>query len=241
MGAVQWHFRLSDDTKDKKASPEDGWDWGQGPPDLRRLRPARDPKSTAKSRHVPVRAYSMTMGKHLHLESGAEHDLLRVVDRDPRIELIAAQPLRLQFSKGNSHIPDLLTVSSGGTVTVWDVRPEGRINDKLVRDAEQAGAACRLVGWNYELWSGLELTERLQMLWLTCDRHRPAWADQYVPMLARAAQASGATVGDLRALDDGSGELTSTMWHLMWRGKLTFAAGVPLQDWTPVTWRGDET
>lgn len=248
MGAVQWYFRLPVDTKDKPegtkdkgASPKDGWDWAQGSPDLRGLRPVRDPKSTAKSKHVPVRAYSMTMGKHLHLESGAEHDLLRIVDRDPRVVMIAAQPFRLQFSKGNSHIPDLLTVSVDEKVTVWDVRPEGGINDKLLRDAELTGAACREVGWDYQLWLGSDLRERLKTLWLTCDRDRPSWADQYVPVLEQETRAPGATVGHLRALDDGSGELTSTMWHLMWSGQIIVAKDVPLQDWTPVMWRRGES
>lgn len=242
MATVQWHFRLSDGEKGRKAPPEVEWDWAQqGPPDLGRLWPAREPKSTAKSRHVPVRAFSTTMGKHLHLESGTEHDLLRIVDRDPKVMRVKAQPCRLQFAKKDSHIPDLLTESTDGTITVWDVRPEGKVGDKLHRDAERTGAACREVGWHYELWSGSELQEQLKTLWLTCARDRPAWAHQYVPVLARAALTPGATVGDLRALDDPSGELTATMWHLIWGGQIVLAVGMPLQDWTPVSWRGGAT
>ena len=237
MPAVQWFFQVNH----QKGEEADGagWDWSKGAPDIRSLLPARAPRSTAKSRHIPVRAFCATTGTHLGLESGFEHDLLRVVDRDPQVAWVVAQPLLLVFPQGDDHIPDFLTVTADGAVTVWDARPKERVDDKTHAKALRTGAACREVGWQYELWTGLAREAQLSHIWLARGRRRPAWAHQYIPTLAAASQRPGATIGDLRALDSGRGELVSTMWHLLWTGQIVVDPAVQIQDHTVVSWRGD--
>jgi len=41
----------------------------------------RTPRSTEKSRHIPVQAWSVTLGAPIRVESGVEHDLVRELDR----------------------------------------------------------------------------------------------------------------------------------------------------------------
>lgn len=213
---LTWRFRLDAD------APED-WSWAsRGAPPVERLKPVRKPRSSKRHRHIPPHAYSTTICDFLWLESGLEHDLVRRLDRDPLITRIVAQPLRLSWTGaiGGGHIPDLLTVEAGNLVTIWDVRPAERQEDKFALKSRITRDACAKVGWRYEVFAGLHPIERLNLLWLNGFRQRPAWADRVVADIRRAADRPGVTLGDLFAEDDGTGELKSTVWHMLWHGDL---------------------
>lgn len=60
------------------------WDTGVlGSPDPRAMLPTRRPTSGDFSRHIPHRAYSVTTGGALELESGLEYDVMRWLDGRP--------------------------------------------------------------------------------------------------------------------------------------------------------------
>jgi hypothetical protein len=190
----------------------------------------------------------MTMGDHICLESGLEHDLLRRVDRDPAIRLIVAQPLRLSWpgTKAGSrsrryHIPDLLTADGDGEVTIWDAKAEDRIDDEFRSVVERTRRACHDVGWRYELFTGLANAERLNLIWLHGFRKRPPWADEFEDRLRSAITAADTTLGGLFSLDDGTGRLISTVWHLMWRGVLAVDMAAPITKRTAVTFAKERT
>ena len=61
---------------------------------MTQLKRTRTPKAKAKSKHVPVYAYAVTIRRHLHLESGLEHDLVRELDRQPDVTWLVAQPCK---------------------------------------------------------------------------------------------------------------------------------------------------
>ncbi len=233
---VRWLFQLSD------GEPLE-WFWDEwGTPPMEELRPYRNPRSSENNRHIPVTAYSMTMGDHICLESGLEHDLLRRVDRDPAVRLIVAQPLRLSWpgNKAGSrsrkhHTPDLLTARGNGEVTVFDARPEDRIDEDFRAIVELTRRACHDIGWRYELFTGLANAERLNLIWLHGFRKRPPWTDQIEDKLLSAITAADTTLGGLFALDDGSGKLTSAVWHLIWRGVLSVDISAPITMRTTVT------
>lgn len=214
VDGVAWTFRSGG------ASVE--WDWSAGPPDVGSLAPVRRPLSGAASKHIPVRAFSATTGSHLTLESGLEHDLLRVLDRDPDVRRLVAQPLRLTWPNPGGrrarHVPDLLSVDGEGRVTVWDVRrPEAAETDEFLNVRAMTSAACVEVGWQYEVFIGLPSVHRHNLLWLHGYRIRPVWAaSRETAVLERSG--AGCTLSDLLAESDA--ETRTVAWHLIWAGQI---------------------
>ena len=218
------------------------WEWQRrGVPPLDQLHPVRKPRSSEHHRHIPVTAYTMTNSDIVSLESGLEHDLVRRVDRDPRVTRIVPQPLQLTWTAPASgwHVPDLLTVHDNGSATVWDARPLERQGDDFRTKSAITRDACAAVGWGYEIFSGLGKVERLNLLWLHGFRRRPAWADPFEERIRSAASRQGATLGSLFAEDDGTGELKSVVWHLLWCGVLTIDLLVPWEVHSAVSVRSD--
>ena len=219
-----------------------GWDWQRlGPPPVEQLAPVRMPRSSASNRHIPVTAYSMTNGGVVHLESGLEHDLVRRLDRDPGIVGMVSQPLHLSWTMPErvSHIPDLLTLHDDNAVTVWDVRALEEQDDDFRNKSVVTRDACAIVGWRYEVFTGLGESERLNLLWLHGFRRRSAWVDRYEEKIRRAAGHRNATIGSLFAHDDGTGELKAVVWHLVWSGVLSVDIAAPWKLHTSVAVRGE--
>jgi len=198
------------------------WDWrARGAPPAEDLIPVRRPQSSKRNRHIPVTAYSMTNDGHIVLESGLEHDLLRRVDRDPSVRWIIAQPFRLAWdgTRPGFHTPDLLTLHVDGSVIVWDAKALVDQDSKFQAAVAATTEACAAVGWGYEVFSGLDDTEKLNLLWLHGFRRSPPWLERFKSQVLAAAQ-GGTTFEELFALDDGSGEAISCIWHLVWTGAL---------------------
>ena len=112
--------RVTDWTFRPQGSDPVRWDWSLGPPDVRGLRPIRNPRSTERSRHIPVQAHCFVTGTTLKLESGLEYDLLLMLERDPDAAWFVPQPARLGVRLPNGrrtiHTPDLLMLDSAGRV-----------------------------------------------------------------------------------------------------------------------------
>ncbi|MGW9467376.1 TnsA-like heteromeric transposase endonuclease subunit [Cellulosimicrobium funkei] len=196
------------------------WDWAKGAPRVPSLAPARRAAADALSRHAPVHMSCRTTGGFLVLESGLEHELARELDRDPDVMWIAAQPVLITFTNGSRHVPDLAAEHVDGRVVVWDARPAERRDEKFLRVAELTQQACTAVGWEYKLYDTADTTRRLNLMWLTCFRHRPEWPHHAAKIRLLEYAAASTTVGDLMALDQGDGHVIATMWHLLWAGDL---------------------
>lgn len=227
---VRWEFRLG-------ADPPAEWPWLQrGAPPLNRLAPMRQPRSSEHHRHVPVTTYSMTNRDFVSLESGLEHDLVRRLDRDRRVLRIVPQPFTLSWSGSQQgrHTPDIMSVHSEDAPTVWDVRASEKHDADFTVASAITGTACARAGWRYEVFAGMDDTERLNMLWLHGFRRTPPWADRLGEQIRAAAGADGATLGTVFACDDGSGELISAVWHLVWRGVLHIDMTAPWDRGTAV-------
>lgn len=227
---ADWRFR---------PSPEGAcvsWDWGDGPPPVQSLVPVRRTHSSERSRHVPVAAFSMTTGGHIELESGLEHDLLRRLDRLPSVYWLVPQPVELRWSEPHKfrHVPDLLSVDTDGAVTLWDVRNPRRLDEQFVLQSDRTKDACIAVGWKYEVFTGLGTVERLNLLWLHGYRRRPPWQAEVEANIVAVAEGRNARLGDLFALDDGTGHATSSVWHLIWSGTLRVDLAAKLTDRAPV-------
>jgi hypothetical protein len=227
---ARWYFKVADSDAPME------WQWQErGEPPVGSLLPVRRPKASNRNRHIPVTAFSVTNRGHMLLETGLEHDLLRRVDRDPQVIRVVAQPCQLKWKDEPvaGHTPDLLTLQKDGSVTVWDVRPEEEQDSDFQCAAAATRQACAMVGWDYEVFSGLGPTERLNLLWLNGFRHQRPWNEQFKGQIRQAARIE-TTLGELFDLDDGSGELISTVWHLIWLGDLQVDITELLETWTPV-------
>lgn len=196
---------------------------GSAPPDVRVLRSVRRIRSRSGAGHVPTLAYSTTIGGHLQLESGLEHDLVRDLDRDPNIAWLVAQPARIRGVARSSNtgglVPDLLSVSDGGQVTVWAVRPEDRQDEKFVAQTKQTDAACAEFGWAHQVFAGMHPTRRSNLMWLDGFRRTMPWYSEALAHLS-ADGAYAVTLEDVLEIDNGHGHVLSAVWHAIRHGAI---------------------
>lgn len=229
-GVVSWTFRFD-------TGPQ-VWDWTTGPPDVRALRSIRTPRSTEKSRHIPVQAHSVTLDGPIHLESGLEHDLVRELDRDPDVQWMVSQPVRLGLKTANGrsrvHTPDLLVLGRESAVTIWDVRPVERHDEKFVENRDLTEAACVEVGWGYRVYGGASPVRRDNVRWLTAYRREMPWYPNARDELLGICREPDATVGAVLKADRGAGHLVSAMWHYAWTGAVAIDLDQPIGRSTPV-------
>ena len=212
------------------------WDWSAGDPDPRALRPVRRPRSGAQSKHIPVRAFSTTTGNHLQLESGLEHDLVRLLDQEPTVTWLVSQPCLLAWRTGQlerGHVPDLLSVDADGLVSLWDVKaPAAASSEAFAEVRALTEAACAQVGWRYNAFTGLASAHRHNLIWLHGFRSKPSWSAAHEAAVLEHC-ASGCTLGDLlKAVD---AEATAVVWHLIWTRRVSVDLTHRLAPTTPVT------
>lgn len=186
------------------------------------LKRVRTPTAKAKSRHVPVYAFSMTTQTHLHLESGLEHDLVRELDRQPGVGWLVAQPckLRLPAKRGGrrvEHTPDLLTQHEDGAIRVWDARPESKQDHDFQAKSRLTAEACAQVNWEYEVFSGMPRPRRVNLLWLHSYRRPMPWYSSSLSLLTERFSGSY-TIEQVLNFDLGGGHIVSAMWHGIWSG-----------------------
>ncbi|MCG7323659.1 TnsA-like heteromeric transposase endonuclease subunit [Arsenicicoccus bolidensis] len=196
------------------------WDWTDGQPAVEHLGPVRRVRSSASSRHVPVRALCSTTNTALLVESGLEYELLTWLDHRRDITWVAAQPVELSWSDKVRHTPDLLSVDVRGAVTLWDARSKERQDDDFWLKARRTAKECERVGWGYEVFEGLSEIAGLNLRWLAGARRAPQWLDAVRPQLLEQLADGPRTLGELMALDDGRGFQTSCLWHLIWTQEL---------------------
>ncbi len=214
-----------------------GWDWGAGPPDVRQLGSVRKVRSSTYSRNVPVHAFSMTIGDDLTLESGLEHQLMMMLDRDLDVSWLVAQPFLLRWSPKKSHYPDLLSVRVDGSVTVWDARPAELQDIDFNWKVEKTAEACTTRGWRHRVFPGLSGAEEVNLRWLSMARRQQPWMPAATARLREITHGAGVTFGDIATADEG-GYLLSTLWHLAWRGDVELDLADRWSEDTPVVWAG---
>ncbi|WP_259909188.1 TnsA-like heteromeric transposase endonuclease subunit [Janibacter hoylei] len=204
---------------------------------MRQLGSVRKVRSSTYSRNVPVHAFSMTIGDDLTLESGLEHQLMMMLDRDLDVAWLVAQPFLLRWSPKKSHYPDLLSVRVDGSVTVWDARPAELQDIDFNWKVEKTAEACITRGWRHRVFPGLSGAEEVNLRWLSMARRQQPWMPAATARLREITHGAGVTFGDIAAADEG-GYLLSTLWHLAWRGDVELDLADRWSEDTPVVWAG---
>lgn len=165
-----------------------------------------------------------TTGRHVGFESWLERDHLTLMDFDPGIVAVAAQPFWLHWrdaaGSARRHAPDYFARRCDGSGVVVDVRPDDRIP---ARDAEAfavTSAACEVAGWEFRRVGVIDPVLMANVRWLSRYRHdRCRTAHLAAELLevfgARQPLFAGVSlVGDRLAV-------LPVAYHLLWRGDLS--------------------
>lgn len=214
---------------------------GTSAPDTTALRQVRSIPSRRGAGHVPTFAYSLTVGAHLRLESGLEHDLVRELDRRPDVVWLVPQPARIKVTLDQRqriwHVPDLLSVSDDGRVTVWDVRPADRRDEAFWEIAHSSKEASRSLGWSYELFGGMSVVRRTNLMWLDGYRREMPWYREALTDLTSHLDRAGQfELGLVLEMDGGEGHLLSALWFAIRSGLADCDLDLPLRPETALTW-----
>lgn len=215
------------------------WPWVERP-DVTQLRRTRTPKVLAKSGHIPVFAFCVTTGSHLHLESGLEHDLVRDLDRRPDVTWLVVQPclLRLPAKRRGrrlEHTPDLLSRHEDGSVRLWDVRPQRRQDEDFTVKTRLTSEACVGIGWSHDIFAGMAQVRRVNLMWIHAYRRPMPWYSGSLRLIHEILEVDG-TIGDVLDLDSGGGHVLSAMWHGIWSGQIGCDLDRPFTRATGLSW-----
>jgi hypothetical protein len=166
----------------------------------------------------------VTTGRHVGFESWLERDHLTLMDLDPDIIAVAAQPFWLHWrdaaGKPRRHAPDYFARRRDGCGVVIDVRPDDRIP---ARDAEAfavTSAVCEMAGWEFRRVGVIDPVLMANVRWLSRYRHDRS----RVPHLAAELLAVFGTCRELFAGVSLVGDRLAVLpvaYHLLWRGDLS--------------------
>ncbi|WP_223522216.1 MULTISPECIES: TnsA-like heteromeric transposase endonuclease subunit [Nocardia] len=193
--------------------------------------PVRGFPSYKGQRNLVGRWWTSTTGCHVGYESWLERDRLMLLDFDPEVVGVAAQPFWLFWEtaegKRRSHAPDYFARLADGSGLVLDCRPLDRIQP---RDADAFAAtrrACAEVGWGYEVAGAPDPVRMANVRWLSGYRH----PRHYRPEVAEAVEAASGGGAELSAVAESAGDpiaVLPVLFHLLWCGRLVADLSIPL-------------
>lgn len=196
--------------------------------------PVREFRSYKGRRHYSGWYWSATVGHLVAYESRLELARILLADFDPDVAGITAQPFQLTGEVDGHrrrHIPDILTVTTGGAVTVVDVKPAHRISDVMVRAVfDWTAELVAQRGWAFEVWSGADATLLDNVRFLAGYRRASVIEGDLVPMVLAAAT-EHSTIGSLECAMASAAPLSSVrpvLLHLVWAGLLSADLSRPL-------------
>ncbi|WP_433616894.1 TnsA-like heteromeric transposase endonuclease subunit [Dactylosporangium sp. CA-139114] len=177
-----------------------------------------------------------TTARHVGYESWLERDHLTLLDFDPAVVGVAAQPFWLMWQhdgRPQSHAPDFFARLADGGGVVVDVRPAGRVRPRDALAFEATRQACDLTGWQYRLVHEPDPVRMANVRWLAGFRH---------PRCRRTDLAAAVTevFREPLGLLAGAGRVGDPLvclpnvYHLLWTGVLATDLAVPLSERSPV-------
>lgn len=214
---------------------------------LAMLTPVRKPASYRKQRHLPGWYWFATTGGHVIYESRTELKTLMMLDFDPEVVGVAAQPFALALTDGDFgkttklHIPDYLARHARGRDLVIDVKPAAYADKPQNRRVFAATReACAAAGCDYEVVTGHDPVELANVEWLAGFRRMPAGLEDIRARIVDALGdlANGTLLGELlrRFEPDAPAVLVRpVVFHLLWKGALrTDLCAAPLTERTVI-------
>jgi hypothetical protein len=182
--------------------------------------PVREFRWVRGQGHLPGLWWSVTTGSHVGYESWLERDHVMLLDFDPQVAAIAAQPFWLCWrddaGRSRRHAPDLFARMADGSAVVIDVRPDDRIEP---RDAEAFAAtrgACEMAGWGFRRVGVPDPVQVANVAWLARYRHQRCSSPDLARLLLKAFADPAPLMAGAAAAGDPLAVLPA-LFHLMWR------------------------
>ena len=195
------------------------------------FRPVREFRWARGQRHLPGLWWSATTGSHVGYESWLERDHVMLLDFDPLVAAIAAQPFWLRWrddaGRSRRHAPDLFARMADGSGVVIDVRPDDRIEQKDAEAFDATRNACELAGLSFRRVGVPDPVLVANVAWLARCRHPRCGSPDLAYLLLKAfaepapLMAGAAAVGDPMAV-------LPALFHLMWQHALVADLAVRL-------------
>ncbi|PYC87577.1 hypothetical protein C7C46_04080 [Streptomyces tateyamensis] len=202
--------------------------------DFHQSEPWRKVRSRHGDKHFSGAYASTTMGKLVVHESRLELARLLLADFDPLVHHIYAQPFRLVARVGGRprhHVPDYLLVSTTGAARLVNVKPAERLTDPKIAEAlAWPGEIAERRGWEYEIWSGVDVVVLENVRFLAGYR-RPGVVPQEDVDRAWVGVRDGERLAEAElrlAAGRPRYEARPPLLALLWSGKLTTDLTRPL-------------
>jgi hypothetical protein len=201
--------------------------------------PVREFRWSKNQVHLPGLWWSVTTGSHVGYESWLERDHVMLLDFDPEVIMIAAQPFWLRWrdasGRTRKHAPDLFARRSDGSGVVIDVRPDGRIEDKDAEAFAVTKDACGLAGWDFRRVGVPDPVLSANVAWLVRYRHPRCGGPPGLAGLLRKCFAGPAPLMAGAAAAGDPIAVLPALFHLMWRQELAADLSARLTAETVVT------
>jgi hypothetical protein len=200
--------------------------------------PVRGFPSYKGQRHHSGRWWTATTETLIGYESWLERDWLLLLDFDPNVVGIAAQPFWLCWTtpegQPRSHAPDYFARMLDGSALVLDCRPPERIKDRDQLAFQATRSACARLGWRYEVAGPPSATSLTNAHWLSGYRHPRHYQRDIAAALKDVFEAPTGLFEGAAAIGDPTAVLP-TLYHLLWRHELNVDVTEPLHINSTVT------
>ena len=185
--------------------------------------PVRAFPSYQGQRNFPGLWWAATMGRHVGFESWLERDQVMLLDFDPEVVAVSAQPFWLGWADADGsrrHAPDFFARRRDGTGVVIDVRADDRIRP---RDAEAFEVDFPRVCGGRAGCTGVSVRCRpvlaANLRWLAGYRHRRCLHEERACRLQDVFARPARLMDGARDVGDPIAVLP-VLFHLMWSGVL---------------------
>lgn len=187
-----------------------------------RLPPVRTVRTYAGQKSVTRQYWAATTRGPLLCESHLERHRAMLLDFDPQVTGLAAQPFRLFWPTRRGrrgHVPDFFARRADGEGLVADVRPDDRIEPDDAEAFAATARACELAGWRFERVGVVDPVLLANVKWLAGYRH-PRYRQ---PLVAQALLEAFAEPVELFTGAGRVGDrltVLPVLYHLLWRQDL---------------------
>lgn len=185
-------------------------------------------------RHYSGLFFMESVRRHIGFESLAERSFLAELDRTPGVVGVASQPMWVHWAREDRppHAPDYFVRLDDGSGVVVDVKPLGRIDQRVREQFDRTAQMCREVGWRYVVFSEDSRVRESNLRFLMRYRHAQ-WATDDAE---RRLRGFVGTLDHAVSLLGNTPEAFGHCYSLVWRGALAADLSQPLALTTTLSW-----